>query len=247
MISKMNEYPLLQKITETLNIKEVAKSQSLTLEIQSLLKEGGFLLGKIDGHFGTETIAAYKTFKRTAHLEYPELLGASTAIALLELDDKAFHPTPIEAKQIPTSTFSKDKSFRLSGGELVFCKHKILGSQSFTWGEATKEGTRIPDSHIIVAKIVEIAEYMDLVKVLFENRPIIITSWFRPKNINQQQKGVSNSTHLLGHGVDFLVQGVPPLEVYKRLHNWHGSRGGLGRSTQFTHIDRRAYYARWTY
>lgn len=243
----MNEYPLLQKISEPLEIQEVANDRLLTLEIQNLLKEGGFLLGKVDGIFGAETSGAYKTFKRVAFLEHPNLLGKSSAIALLELDDRAEHPVPIEAKKTPIPTSTKDKSFRLSGGEVVFCKQKILGSESFTWGEATKEGSRVPISHIVVTKIIEIAEYLELVKVLFENRPIIITSWYRPPDINKQQGGVSNSRHLIGDAVDFLVQGVPPLDVHKRLHNWHGSRGGLGKSNHFTHLDRRGYYARWSY
>lgn len=243
----MTDYPLLQSLESTLNIKDIVKNQKLTLEIQTLLKEGGFLKGKIDGIFGTDTETAYKNFKRIAFLEHPDLLGKTSVIALLELDDNAEHPIPSEAIKTPIPTLIRDKSFRLSGGEVLFCKQKILGSESFTWGEATKEGSRVPANHLVITKIIEIAEYLELVKVVFENKPIIITSWYRPPNINKQIGGVSNSRHLIGDAVDFQIQGVPPLDVYKRLHNWHGSRGGLGKSTAFTHIDLRGYYARWSY
>lgn len=243
----MTDYPILQSIESTLNIKEIVNNSKLTSEIQNLLKEGGFLSGKIDGVFGIQTNNAFIAFKEAAFLQYPNLLGKSTATALLELDDKAIHPIPSEATKVPIPMLIKDKNFRLPGGEVIFCKQKIMGCQSFTWGEATKEGSRIPESSIIVTRIIEIAEYLEIVKNLFNNYPIFITSWYRPKSINDKISKVSNSRHLKGDAVDFIVQGIPPLEVYKRLHNWHGSKGGLGKSTEFTHLDLRGYYARWSY
>ncbi len=156
------------------------------------------------------------------------------------------HPTPKEATKV-VSASSKGKIIRLAGQVTVHCDQPIAGCEHFTWGEATKNGERLPSDKAIVDRIVATAHYFELIRELFGGRTIFITSWYRPPEVNRQQGGVKNSRHLLGDAVDFLVEDIPPLEVYRRLNNWHGARGGLGNSSAFTHLDRRGYCARFSY
>lgn len=74
-------------------------------------------------------------------------------------------------------------------------------------------------------------------------RPVTITSGYRSPSHNAAVGGASNSQHVLGTAADFVVQGVSPAEVFKLLDPTHP--GGLGRYSNFTHIDVRPNRARW--
>lgn len=123
----------------------------------------------------------------------------------------------------------------------------ILPNGDFTWGEATKHGQRIPTTKAIVENILKMADVMQEIRELFENQPIIVTSWYRDAVTNKRVGGASRSTHLTGGAVDFKVKDVPPHIVQKVLEEWWGSRGGLASANTFTHIDNRGYRARWSY
>jgi hypothetical protein len=236
-------FPLLQQLDGVLDFAQLSKQVAIAREIQQLLIAGGFLSGPADGIFGPKSQAAFKAFKRAAHLEYEHLLGASTREALLEIEGLSLRPLPVDFRVGP----GPGTSFRLPSGEVVTLRQPIEGCQHFTWGEATHTGTRIPASKEIVSNIIKLAQYLELMREFLGNRLITITSWYRPPSINAAAGGANNSTHLIGLGVDFVVEGVPPLEVYKKLHDWHGSKGGLGKSRRMTHLDRRGYLARWVY
>ncbi|MEB3288699.1 MAG: D-Ala-D-Ala carboxypeptidase family metallohydrolase [Leptolyngbya sp.] len=135
---------------------------------------------------------------------------------------------------------------------IYYTNHPILwktasgGPGNFTWGEATHNGTRIPESAQVVYGIVRIAQAMEEVRAIY-GRPITVNSWYRPRAINAAVGGASQSRHLQGDAVDFNVSGIHPHDVYKRLDDWWGSRGGLASATSFTHLDTRGYRARWAY
>jgi uncharacterized protein YcbK (DUF882 family) len=76
---------------------------------------------------------------------------------------------------------------------------------------------------------------------------VIITSWYRDPATNAAVNGASQSRHLLGDGVDFVVSGRHPYDVYADLDSWWGNQGGLASSRSFTHMDARGYRARWNY
>lgn len=236
-------YPLLNSFKGELHLQH-CKNPTLAKEIQTLLIIGGFLDSAADGQIGTDTLAAFADFKRAAYLAHPDLLGTTTAQALLELKGLAIHQHVVD-QLLPTS---EGKILRLPGGEPVnTIKSIIPGCKNFVWGEATAQGARVPQSKSVVAGIIKIAQYLEGIRQYLGDRSITVNSWYRPARVNAQVGGVSNSTHLLGHAVDFVVDGIPPLEVYRLLNSWHGSRGGLGRSSQFTHLDLRGYQARWQY
>jgi hypothetical protein len=133
-----------------------------------------------------------------------------------------------------------------------------LGSH-FTWGEATKDGTRIPtqtnfDGVIIPAaqitsNIIKIAKELDKIRTDFGNKPITVNSWYRDPESNRDVGGVRNSQHLLGWAADILIEGYDPNEVAAKLiDTWPG---GLGDSRSFTHLDLRHLMGRaaasWDY
>ena len=135
----------------------------------------------------------------------------------------------------------------------------IYTGSNFNWGEATKNGSRIPtrtifDGIIIPAtqitnNIISVARKMDEIREIFGNKPITVTSWYRDPRSNRGVGGVSNSQHILGWGVDFQIDGLDPNDVASRLSKtW---QGGLGDSSAFTHVDMRQLMGRsavrWNY
>lgn len=132
-----------------------------------------------------------------------------------------------------------DKTFYLS--------EPIITGGHFSWAEATKNGTRIPTNKTIVENILKIAEVMEEVREYFGNRPIVVNSWYRDPVTNRKVGGATRSRHLSGDAVDFVVEGISPMSVNKRLDSWWGSRGGLASASCFTHIDARGHRARWSY
>jgi hypothetical protein len=135
----------------------------------------------------------------------------------------------------------------------------IYKGSHFTWGEATNEGTRIPcqtsfggiiiPAAQITSNIVKLAHKLDEIRELLGDKPITITSWLRPPDVNKAIGGVPNSQHLLGWAADLQVEGLDPYQVYTILKKiW---AGGLGNNPVYTHVDLRQLMgwssARWNY
>ncbi|MEO1392052.1 MAG: D-Ala-D-Ala carboxypeptidase family metallohydrolase [Cyanobacteria bacterium J06634_5] len=138
--------------------------------------------------------------------------------------------------------------FRLPGfNSTFFLSEPIVPNGNFTWAEATKNGSRIPQSRSIVYGIIRVARVMEEVRSRLGDRPIRINSWYRDPATNRAVGGARYSRHLSGDAIDFVVIGLHSYTVYDRLNRWWGSQGGLASSSIFTHIDTRGYYARWSY
>ena len=135
----------------------------------------------------------------------------------------------------------------------------IYKGSNFTWGEATKDGARIPRTTTfegiqisaaqITSNIIKIAQELDKIRADFGNSPIIITSWYRDPISNRAMSGVRNSQHVLGWAADIQIEGCDPNSVAAKLaKTWSG---GLGDSSAFTHVDLRHLMgwssARWDY
>jgi len=123
----------------------------------------------------------------------------------------------------------------------------IDGCHHFTWAEATRNGTRLPEHEENGRAIVHVAHALEGVRVKLGNRKIFVTSWYRPPAVNRAVGGAAGSRHVVGDAVDFAVHGMTPAEVFEALDDWWGGRGGLAYGVGFTHIDMRGYRARWTY
>lgn len=119
-----------------------------------------------------------------------------------------------------------------------------LESPHFTWAEATKNGSRIPESERITRNIIRIATELEDVRDTFGGRSITITSWYRPPAVNRAVGGARYSKHLEGHAVDIQIDGLDPRTVANKIaETWEG---GLGDSSVFTHLDL-ADKRRWDY
>lgn len=209
--------------------------------VQEQLISVGLLKSVSDGIAGKLTLAAFAKFKELEYLEYPDLLGKATAIALLEANQ--IHTPP---KDNATPLASEHKAFFPKVG-WVAANDRILLGGHFSWGEFTKDLTRIPQDVRVVENIVRLATYLEDVRSRFGKASIVINSAYRPPSINRAVGGSSNSFHLYGAAADIVVSGFRPHEVYKHLNQWHGDKGGLGDGAAFTHIDLRGYRARFTY
>lgn len=242
----MNSFPCLQTYDDRLHITEVAQNTALLAEIQQLLLIGDFYNGRATGWLNNETTEAFKRFKQSAYLEYPSILGKSTAKELLEIAGIGEHPQPRDAVSDPP-VISQGKSLKLPTGDTVYCHEPIPGTRNFCWGEATKNGTRIPVTKDVVQHIIKVAGILETARTVLGDRKMVVTSWYRPPTVNRAVGGVPNSRHLIGDGVDFVVQGMNPLETFKVLNPWLGGKGGLGKSHVFVHLDARGYRARWDY
>lgn len=151
-------------------------------------------------------------------------------------------PAPSPA---PTPPSLQGKIVTIPGYGRVGTLDPILPNGNFFWGEATKNGTRIPTSTDISRNIVRMAERMEEVRSRLGNRVISVTSWYRDPVTNRRVGGARNSTHLRGYAVDFVVSGLSPRTVQRQLDPWWN--GGLGYGRTFTHLDDRGYRARWNY
>lgn len=210
--------------------------------VQHQLISVGLLNSVSDGIPGRLTLSAFAKFKNLEYLEYPDLLGRSTAIALLEATKSRTAPAD-------EPSLARDTSLKVFFPKIgwVSARDPVHSRGHFTWGEFTKNLTRVPQTERVVDAIIKLAYYLEDVRVLFDNSAITINSAYRPHLINVKVGGASNSQHLYGNAADIVVSGIRPHEVYARLHSWHGSKGGLASSSSFTHIDLRGYRARWNY
>lgn len=121
----------------------------------------------------------------------------------------------------------------------------IYSGSNFTWGEATKGGSRVPVREGTVHRIVKAAKYMDQIRQHLGGKPIGVTSWFRDPFTNRRVGGAPISQHLEGWAVDFFVSHLSSSKVFQKLKHYH--KGGLAVGNDFIHIDLRGNNARWTY
>ena len=123
----------------------------------------------------------------------------------------------------------------------------IVPNGNFTWAEATRGGARMPPNQATVEAIVRIATLAQQARDRI-GRPFLITSWYRPAEINRRVGGASQSRHIVGDAIDFYCVGLTGNQVYWSLDPWWP--GGLGRYSRFpalVHLDARGQRARWTH
>ncbi|MDX2213327.1 MAG: D-Ala-D-Ala carboxypeptidase family metallohydrolase [Oculatellaceae cyanobacterium bins.114] len=147
------------------------------------------------------------------------------------LPSKSSTPTPTPAPG--------GKSVTIPGiSQPVFLNQPIIVGGSFTWAEATKNGTRLPKSQKITDNIVALAKAAEVARQKI-GRPFQITSWYRPPEVNSKTPGAAqNSQHTYGKAMDFKVSGMTPREVQKILSGWVGGLGTYPRGKGgWNHID----------
>ena len=173
------------------------------------------------------------------------IFGEHISLEGTEKDNK-----PQDQPDPNTTKISSEKTgpFKLPGYKSTFyLSEPIIKGGHFSWAEATKNGTRIPVNKSVVENIIKIAHSMEDVRDYLGGKPITINSWYRDPTTNSRVGGASQSRHLVGDAVDFVVAGISPYDVNKKLEPWWGNRGGIASASVFTHIDQRGYHARWSY
>ncbi|MGB3312507.1 MAG: D-Ala-D-Ala carboxypeptidase family metallohydrolase [Nodosilinea sp.] len=121
----------------------------------------------------------------------------------------------------------------------------IIPNGNFTWAEATRGGSRLPPNQATVDAIVRIAALAQQARDRI-GRPFLITSWYRPAEINRRVGGASQSRHIVGDAIDFYCVGLTGNQVYWALDPWWpGGLGRYGRFPALVHIDARGVKARW--
>lgn len=136
----------------------------------------------------------------------------------------------------------------------------ILGqlkvSENFTWAEALLSGNTQRRNAANLKVYVDLALLND-VHIAFQRfqvvrevlgEPMKVTSAYRDPETNKAVGGKPLSQHVQGTAIDFIVPGINPHQVQRRLEWWGG---GLGYGASFTHLDARNAFggkkARWNY
>ena len=212
---------------------------SLVIHIQKLLNI------EADGIVGELTKQAFIEFKEDNNLQYPLGLGVSTAKELLKLVDNedSGYEDSLALPVLNKAAGSKTGAFmKLPRGEIVYANQYIVEGIPLTWGEATKNCTRIPTSSEYVANAIKLARTWGEVRDKFGS-PMTITSGYRPPNVNRSVGGAKNSQHLYFRALDI----VPLNKDFKRL--WEvlkisdftglGDAVFMGKNKGFFHVDTR--------
>jgi hypothetical protein len=133
----------------------------------------------------------------------------------------------------------KQESIIVTGG-IDWNNFNCKVSASFTVGEVLQFDTRRrPKTNSSdTARLERSIAQLQLIRTAW-NRPIGVTSFYRPEPINSEVGGVSNSQHITGLAFDIY----PVNDSLDRFYKWLFPRwtGGLGdgRNRGFVHVDLR--------
>ncbi|MEM9770226.1 MAG: D-Ala-D-Ala carboxypeptidase family metallohydrolase [Cyanobacteria bacterium P01_D01_bin.73] len=244
--------PEVEILRNTVFKTKPIQSSDLAENEKVMVAPGSFLISaaKSDGkHYMLTLVDSLED--RTEWYAFGEHIKFENADELLEKGKaaKESEQAQKEAKKPEPETVApprdRGRMINIPGYGQVGTNDLIIPGGHFTWGEATKGGSRIPVDTSISRNIVKMAKRMEEVRAKVGNRSISVTSWYRPPAVNRAVGGASRSTHLSGHGVDFNVSGLSPRSVQRILDPWWS--GGLGYGRTFTHLDNRGYRARWNY
>lgn len=126
---------------------------------------------------------------------------------------------------------------QLPNGQNVYPSTRIIETIPLTWGEMTRNCTRIPATQELVDNAIKLAQVWGEVREKWGS-PLIITSGYRPPNVNKAIGGASKSQHLFFRAIDMFpangdLNGL--WELVKRDSRFTGL--GDGRKKKFIHCD----------
>lgn len=238
----------LSQIVAPLEISELP--EDLVIEIQECLKVGRYLQD-VDGIVGSQTKLAFSQFKKDVWLENPELLGTSTAKALLELRQKRENAAEAIAvgenfKSLPSNVLGSKTgaSMHLPTAEIVYENELIVAGIPLTWGEATKGCTRTPMEVSSVLNAINLAKTFGEVRHKFGS-PLAITSGFRPnhpQDINKSCGGRPESQHIYFKALDISPLNGDFQKLWQILKSskFSGLGDGVSTGKGFYHADTRS-------
>ncbi|MBD1914164.1 MULTISPECIES: D-Ala-D-Ala carboxypeptidase family metallohydrolase [unclassified Leptolyngbya] len=153
--------------------------------------------------------------------------------AQVKFDDTVVYPVPNAPADSPapaktttsSSTQYKGKAISVPGKGTVYTDQPIISGGSFTWGDATHGGVRVPQSAQHANNMVALATQLQKARNQI-GKPFRVTSWYRPNPWNARAGGAKRSQHLEGKGVDIVVQGFMGADLARQFVSWWP--GGLG-------------------
>jgi len=88
----------------------------------------------------------------------------------------------------------------------------------------------------VIDNVTRTAMAMEGVRSMLGDRPVTVTSWYRPPDVNKRVGGSPTSAHPAGLAVDFKVKGLSPHEVVRALAP-HAASLGLDQVIEYsTHV-----------
>ncbi|NET33687.1 MAG: DUF882 domain-containing protein [Cyanothece sp. SIO1E1] len=152
------------------------------------------------------------------------------------------HPNPTdEPAEEPAG-----ESMKLPSGALVYAQQLVIPNGHLTWGELTKNCSRVPEDRKIEGNLIQLATKFEDIRQRLGNQPIKITSGYRPPAVNRAVGGASRSRHLTGEAID-IIPGIGLNQAYSIMNGWWPHALGDGRKRGFLHIDIRPYRVRFGY
>jgi hypothetical protein len=245
MADALEDFVNLQQIESSGQIVKLAEADAETLkEVQTLLKRKGLYASDIDGKFGVLTKEGFAKFKESVWLGSPDLIGPSTATALLEIAmDHTVSEQEITTKPevLPASSLGNKtgNTMKLPDGTIVYERELIVEGIPLTWGEFTKGCTRVPESNQVVNNIIKATKGFGRIRETFAS-PLYINSGYRPPAINQRVGGARYSQHINGLALDVSPVNGSMQQLFEicRASNCVGLGRGMHRG--FVHIDWRS-------
>ncbi len=246
MTNVVEEFINLETIQSSNTTVKLNEADVATVkEIQTLLSKKEFYTGKVDGIVGNLTEKAFAEFKESVWLNSPELLGPSTAAALLEIAEN--HQVLEEQTQqltpLPTITLGtkSGRTMKLVTGVTVYQHELIVPGIPLTWGEMTKgcDPERAPESKRIIDNIVKTAQGFGKIRDKYGSS-IGVTSGYRTPAVNRKIKGAIRSQHIQGLAIDIypLDRNFGRLMEICRASDCTGLGRGMHRG--FIHCDWRS-------
>jgi Peptidase M15 len=245
-IEDQENLPILKITTNTVVKRRPVQSSSLSANEQYNVVKGKSY--ELHSYAYADSQGDFSSHIRFALLNQADYInGLSTWYvyeqhAHVEFDGEIVYPTPTPAPTPapapkPTPTY-KGKAFKLPGNVSTFYTDQpIIPGGSFTWGEATKNATRIPPNTTIVRNIIALARELEKFRAKI-GRPFRVNSWYRPPAINRAVGGVSNSQHLSGKAVDLQVSGYSGRRLANAvILSWPGGVGIYSNLPNVIHLD----------
>ncbi|MBE9127503.1 MULTISPECIES: YcbK family protein [unclassified Coleofasciculus] len=156
--------------------------------------------------------------------------------AQVERNGEVLYPLPQPPSPQPQPFLGR--SFKLPGNVSTFYTDQpIIPGGNFTWGEATKNATRIPENETIVNNIIALARQLQRARNQID-RPFQVNSWYRPPAINRAVGGARYSQHLYGKAVDIQVSGYSGRRLSNAVMSWWpGGVGIYSNLPKVVHLD----------